>query len=194
MAGKKTLALSKAQLKMIIDTIRSGFILEGHRFYPNERIATALVVEANLGLRISDIVKLKLKDIILENGRYHLDIVEQKTGKRRTFTVPTDIYIFLQNYVIKQKLTPDKRLFDLSVRAIQAHLQKACDFLGLEGISTHSFRKFFAQTIYVENNYNIELVRQLLQHSSVAITQRYIGISQKEVEDALNKHIVLPCN
>ena len=53
------------------------------------------------------------------------------------------------------------------------------------------FRKFFATEIYVNNNYNIILVQQLLQHSSAAITQRYIGISSKELEDALAGHIEL---
>ncbi len=43
----------------------------------------------------------------------------------------------------------------------------------------------------LNNNYNILLVQQLLQHSSAAITQRYIGISSKELEDALAGHIEL---
>ena len=63
--------------------------------------------------------------------------------------------------------------------------------LGYPNIGTHSFRKFFATEIYVNNNYNIILVQQLLQHSSAAITQRYIGISSKELEDALVGHIEL---
>lgn len=49
---------------------------------PNERIATALVVEGNLGLRISDILRLRLCDIVRDGVRYRLAIVEQKTGER----------------------------------------------------------------------------------------------------------------
>lgn len=88
-------------------------------------------------------------------------------------------------------MTEKQRLFDLSERQIQKHLQAACEYLGLTGISTHSFRKYFATQIYVNNGYNIELVHQLLQHSSTAVTQRYIGIQQKEVEAALQNHIKL---
>ena len=65
------------------------------------------------------------------------------------------------------------------------------DYLGMEGVGTHSFRKYFATSIYLENGYNIELVRTLLQHSSSAITQKYIGIGQRDVEEALKKHIKL---
>ncbi|MFQ9509480.1 MAG: tyrosine-type recombinase/integrase [Lachnospiraceae bacterium] len=68
---------------------------------------------------------------------------------------------------------------------------EAAAYLELDNIGTHSFRKFYATDIYVENNYNIVLVQHLLQHSSSAITQRYIGIQQKEIEDAIEKHINL---
>ena len=60
---------------------------------------------------------------------------------------------------------------------------------GYEGIGSHSFRKYFATSIYVNNNYDINLVRVLLQHSSTVTTQRYIGIQNKNIEDALQNHI-----
>ena len=63
-----------------------------------------------------------------------------------------------------------------------------CDYLGFEGISTHSFRKFYATEIYKNSNYNIALVQQLLQHSSAAVTQRYIGIEPQRIEAAIEGH------
>lgn len=193
MANKKTRAVNKEEFEKIISTIRTGFTLpNGGKVRPNDRIATALTLQANLGLRIGDIVRLKLADIVLENGRYHLNMVEQKTGKARNFTVPTEVYIYLQNYTIQQGLRPTQKLFPLTVRAVQLHLQKVCRYLGITGVSTHSFRKFFAVSIYIENDYNVELVRQLLQHSSVAVTQHYLSVEPKIVEQALQKHIVLP--
>ena len=193
MANKKTRAVDKEEFEKIISTIRTGFTLpNGDRVRPNERVATALTLQANLGLRIGAIVHLRVADIILAGGRYHLDIVEQKTGKARNFTVPTEVYIYLQNYKIQQGLRPTQKLFPLTVRAVQLHLQKVCRYLGITGVSTHSFRKFFAVSIYIENDYNVELVRQLLQHSSVAVTQHYLSVEPKIVEQALQKHIVLP--
>ena len=67
----------------------------------------------------------------------------------------------------------------------------SCDWLGYENISTHSFRKYFATEIYKNNGYDIVLVQHLLQHSSAAITQKYIGIDTKQVEDALQGHVQL---
>ena len=41
------------------------------------------------------------------------------------------------------------------------------------------------------NKHDINLVRVLLQHSSIAVTQRYIGIQSEEIEEALQKHVHL---
>ena len=190
--NKKTIALTDEQYRRIIKTIRSGFICaNGHTVKPNIRIATALSLEANLGLRISDILQLRLSAIIHDGERYRLDIVEKKTKKKREFTVPIEIYSYIQNYVLENNINPAARLFDISERTIQNHLQLVCGYLGYDNISTHSFRKFFASSIYMDNNYNIELVRVLLQHSSVATTQRYIGIGTRQIEDALKNHVKL---
>ena len=190
--NKKTMALTNEQYEKIIETIRNGFICSnGHIVKPNRRIATVLSLEANLGLRISDILQLRLSAIVHDGNRYRLNIVEKKTKKKREFTVPIEIYSYIQNYVLENKINPATKLFDMSERTVQNHLQLICGHLGYENISTHSFRKYFATSIYVNNNYNIELVRVLLQHSSVATTQRYIGLQSKEIEDALQNHIKL---
>lgn len=190
--NKKTVALTEEQYKKIIGTINNGFVCaDGHIVKPNKRIATALSLEANLGLRISDILQLRLSGIIHDGNRYRLNIVEQKTKKKREFTVPLEIYSFIQNYVLENHINPAAKLFAISERTVQNHLQLICEYLGYENISTHSFRKYFATSIYVNNNYNIELVRVLLQHSSVATTQRYIGLQSKDIENALQNHIKL---
>lgn len=187
MANKRTKALTEDQYNEIIGTMREGF--SGCR--PNNRIATALVLEANLGLRISDILNLHLSDIIKDAGRYRLDITEIKTKKKRTFTVPLDVYSYIQTYCIENDIRPDEIMFPIGERAVQKQLKIVCDYLGYEGISTHSFRKFFATEIYKNNDYNVVLVQKLLQHSTPAVTQKYIGLSTKEIEAALQNHIRL---
>ena len=193
--NKKTLALTDDTFKTIIQKMREGFTYTAggteKAFKPNNRVATALILEANLGIRIGDILHLKLSDIVRDGNRYRLDIVEQKTSKTRTFTVPIEIYSYIQEYAYNNDIKPTARLFDITDRAVQKQLKIVCDYLGLEGISTHSFRKYFATNLYVNNNYNIQLVREILQHSSTAITQKYIGIQQKDIEVALENNIRL---
>ena len=173
--NRRTVALTTEQYKEIIATIKKGFL--GHR--PNEPIATALMLEANLGLRISDIVRLRLNQ------------TEKKTGKARVFTVPLALYQFIRCYCMDHDIAPDELLFPFTERAVQKHLHFACDYLNIRGIGTHSFRKFYATEIYKNSGYNIMLVQQLLQHSSPAVSQNYIGIQPQEIEAAIEKHLKL---
>ena len=187
MANYKTVALTTEQYQEIISTMRAGFT--GCR--PNNRVATCLVLEANLGIRISDIINLRLKDIKQDGSRYRLDIEEIKTGKKREFTVPTEIYQYIKIYCLENGIKDNEVIFPISERAVQKQLKLVCDFLEYKDISTHSFRKYFATEIYKDNNYDIALVQKLLQHSTPAVTQKYIGISTAEVENALQNHIKL---
>lgn len=182
--NKKTTALTTAQYTEIIETMKQGFT--GCR--PNERIATALVVEGNLGLRISDILRLRLSDIVNDGGRFRLAITEQKTGKERVFTVPLVIQQYLENYCLRNGIGRNDRIFPLTERAVQKQLALVCDYLGFEGISTHSFRKWYATEIYKDSGYDIALVQRLLQHSSATVTQRYIGIEPRRIEQAIEGH------
>ncbi len=185
--NKKTVALTQNQYTEIIKTIRQGFLTSR----PNERIAMALILEANLGIRISDVIQLKLNDIVKDGDRWRLDIIEQKTGKKRVFTVPKELYNYIKQYCIDNNIKSHELIFPIKERVIQNHLKLVCDYLGYEGISTHSFRKFFATNIYLNNDYNIILVQQLLQHSSPTTTQKYIGISTKQLETALQNNLNL---
>lgn len=189
--NKKTVALDKEQYALIINTINQGFTDADYAFKPNQRLATLLVIQANLGLRLSDILNLRICDIIKDAGRYRLDITEQKTNKQRTFTVVPELYTYMLEYATNHKISNQARLFQITERAAQKQLKLVCDYLGLINISTHSFRKFYATEIYKNNGYDIELVRHLLQHSSTSITQRYIGIQNARVEEAINNHICL---
>lgn len=181
-------AITIEEFYEITDALRSGFA--GCK--PNPRAAEALLLEANTGLRISDIVKLRLCDIILESGRRRLNIQEQKTGKWRRFTVNGRIYDHLVKYCYENNIGPDEIIFDVTPRSVQRQLAKAVDWLGYDGnISTHSFRKLFATKIYNENGCDVALVQELLQHSSAETTRHYLTISSQQVENALEKHALL---
>ena len=77
--NKRTVALTDQQYISIITAIKSGFLYQEREYQPNDRIATALTLEANLGMRISDILQLHYCDIIKDGDRYRLDISEIKT-------------------------------------------------------------------------------------------------------------------
>lgn len=186
--NKKTVALAADEYEKIITTIQEG--VKGH-FRPNPRVAMALVLEGNLGLRIGDILRLTLNSFVKDGYRYRLDIVEEKSGKKRTFTVPAPLYMYIENYCYRNGIGKNDLILPISSRTVQSILKMACDCLGYEGVSTHSFRKFYATEIYRNNGHDIVLVQHLLQHCSAEVTRRYIGVDKQQVEDAILGHLRL---
>lgn len=189
--NKRCVALSDEQYRESISLLREGFVLEGKIIKPNPRIATVAVLQASLGLRLGDVLQLNMGSFIKESGRWKLNIKEQKTGKVRDFTVPVEVYSFIQDYAINMGISNTAKLFDISERQVERHLNKVFSKmeLPLRSFGSHSYRKYFATRVYLDNEMNIMIVKTLLQHSSVAVTQRYIGLSQKTVEDALAKTV-----
>ena len=96
--NKRTRAIDEDTYKLIIATMKNGFTHEGVPYKPNERIATVLVLEYNLGLRVGDILQLKVDSFVKDGSRYRLDMYEQKTGKYRNFTVPVEVYSYVRDY------------------------------------------------------------------------------------------------
>ena len=187
--NKTTRVIEDSEYCVVIETIRNGFEYMGVSHKPNPRIAMVLQLERNLGLRISDILRLALDSFVKIGNKYRINIYEKKTGKYRDFLVPVEVYTVIVEYACKQGVGSKTRLFGICERTVSEHLKLACDFLEYKGIGTHSFRKAFATQAYVNSEYNTEVVRRLLQHSSVVTTQRYIGVGEKEIEDTLLKTV-----
>ena len=138
--------------------------MRGRQIRPNDRIASVEMLQAVLGLRLGDVLNLRMNSFVKDGSLWKLDIREEKTGKVRNFTVPIEVYTFIQDYAYANNIGKDCKLFPISTRQVEMHLSKVFQYM---------------------NDYDIELVRVLLQHSDVRTTQRYLGIGKKQVEEAL---------
>jgi integrase len=187
--NKRTVALSDADYQRILAAIESGFQYEAdgktHTFRKNPQLAALVRLQAVLGLRVSDLLQLRLCDIIPDGERFRLDIIEKKTKKTRRFTVPDAVRTYIVRYCYDRHIPDDERIFPVTQRGVQKQLAVVSRYLGLEDVSTHSFRKRFATRIYRDSKCDIRLVQELLQHSSPQTTSRYIGIGSEELERAL---------
>ncbi|MGL5001210.1 MAG: tyrosine-type recombinase/integrase [Cetobacterium sp.] len=174
--GKMTKAISQDE----IDTI-----LASNRI--KQDVRNALLIELNTGLRIQDIARLKYSDI--QFGK--LEIIEKKTKKPQI----TRINIELVEYLFKNRTRKDDYIFGATekevrafVRKVQDQILKTCDYENIDStfISTHSFRKSFATLAYNETK-DIIFVQQLLNHSSVSVTQKYIRVNKEKADDYRGK-------
>ena len=148
--------------------------------------------QLNTGLRISDIVKLKYDDAFDKNGniRKHLSIVEKKTGKNRIIFINQELkqtFKELKNYY---NLTQGKYFFcsrkgnnqPLTTTQVHRIYQNIGNIFNLKNFNSHSLRKTFCYYIYQKNK-DINLIMKLMNHSSTAITLRYIGITDDDIDN-----------
>lgn len=149
-----------------------------------ERDVFLFLIGINSGLRMSDIVKLKKKDVISsKNPR----IVEQKTGKTRILYL-SSLQELIQDYT--KDLDPEDYLFasatggHLKVNTVYQMFQKVAKLLDRDDIGTHTLRKTFGYHYYKKTK-DVATLMEIFGHSSEKITKRYIGINEDEISETL---------
>ncbi|MGL5067991.1 MAG: tyrosine-type recombinase/integrase [Sarcina sp.] len=182
--SQATRPLTEEEFNKIISLLQFGVKFEdrhGHKRHikPNKQVALILSVQATIGFRINDILRMKLKDI---RGS-KISFIEQKTKKLQYRQVNIDFIEAMQDYAEDLNLGLSDYLFDMTSRNVSMILKRVTNYLGYDYIGTHSFRKFFAVNAYKASSNNLELVRSLLNHSSVSVTQRYINVDQEKIDE-----------
>ncbi|MEW9122691.1 MAG: tyrosine-type recombinase/integrase [Thermotaleaceae bacterium] len=160
----------------------------------NPRDHLLFVIGINTAFRVSDLLELKYKDVMDEKQNLHtyFKLKETKTGKNNKVIITKNVQKALKSY-IKENFNGelDEYLFKSrkGVRAINRKsawriIGDAARIIGLTDIGVHSLRKTFAYHQYKAGT-DIVLLQDMLNHSSPAITLRYIGITQDEKDRAV---------
>lgn len=153
------------------------------------------ILGINSALRVSDLLALKVGDVLDEKGKLKeaVSLMEQKTGKSKLFPLNDSAKKVIKEYLDETKPGSEAPLFpsrkgSKAISRVQAWeiLSNAAKEIGLENVGTHTLRKTFGYHVYTRTN-NLALVQKLLNHRSSAETLRYIGIEQDEMDEAYLK-------
>lgn len=161
------------------------------RYYNSYKNKVMIQLFLNTGLRLSEMINLKWKDINLNNGQ--LKVVQGKGSKDRILWVSEDMLDILREYRTKQSdkqgiceyvftTNTNKQLDDRGIRrmvetyAVKAEITKS--------ISPHTLRHTYA-TDLLRSTKNIRLVQKALGHADLSTTMIYTHIVDDEYEDAL---------
>ena len=159
----------------------------------------------NVGLRISDILKLKIEDVVKPNFKTVKDyvvITEKKTGKTKKFYIGDIVKKVIENYIRElPNLDMSSYVFisrkgeNIPITRQQAYriLNNAAEMIGLVEknengviisgeIGTHTLRKTFGYHAY-QNGSSLELLMDIFNHSSKSQTLRYIGITEEQKKE-----------
>ena len=178
-------------LHEVQDTLLNNFRY-GRRNYTIFQVGKATL------LRVSDVLALRRNEIFNDDGtiKKNAYILDNKTDKPNTLylkPVNQDLIDYLQwlnenkiqsDWLFPSIKHPDRHITEKQFYKIMA---KTGDLLGINYLGTHTMRKTGAYRVYTQTNYNIGLVMSLLNHSSEAMTLKYLGLDQVSREQMLDK-------
>ena len=176
--------------KYNVQPIRTQSDLEDFKWslkrYCSPRDSYMFTFGINTGLRISDIVPLKVKDV---RNKQHVPIIQKKNNKFRLVKIGHFHHI-THDYI--KNMNDDDFLFksrkgNSHITPTQAYrvLVKAGKMVDMDFIGTHSLRKVFGYHHYKQNK-DIAALQEIFSHSTPEVTKRYIGITQEEIDDSIN--------
>lgn len=149
------------------------------------------VIGINSALRVSDILRLKWGDL---KGKT-IKIKEKKTGKWKEFPITPSVWSVLNEEFPNWKAKPDDEFIFISNsnrnkrkvwsrQYVWAFINEYAKKAGWnEPVGTHTMRKTWGYHAY-KAGYPLELIQKALNHSSPAITLRYIGITREQIFNA----------
>ncbi|MCH4827823.1 tyrosine-type recombinase/integrase [Planococcus halocryophilus] len=145
----------------------------------------------NTGLRIGDIVKMRIEDV---KGRSSFVIREGKTEKMRTVhlsALMADIADYVdalepsQEYLFSsRKGGANAKPSHISTTQAYRILAAAAELIGRKDIGTHTLRKTFGYHYY-KRTHDVATLMEIFNHDSQATTKRYIGIRNDEIAETL---------
>ena len=162
---------------------------------PRDRLLFVLGI--NSGLRVQDLLALKISDVRTCSIGDRVSIKEKKTGKENVFIMNKEIKTALDEYLRCAKRQDDHYLFKsrkgqnypLTTYAVTMMVQRWCDEINLKiNAGAHTLRKTWCyQQRKMGSSW--ELLAKRLNHSTPSITRRYLGVQEEEVEEILMKSI-----
>ena len=169
-----------------------------HKFREGRRNYTIFQVGKATLLRVSDVLALRRNEIYKTDGdiKKNAYIRDKKTGKPNILYLKPvkqdliDYFNWLNEQNIQSEwLFPSSRDYSRHITEKQFYkvMAKTGDLLGINYLGTHSMRKSGAYRVYTQTHYNIGLVMSLLNHSSEAMTLKYLGLDQVSREKMLDE-------
>lgn len=158
------------------------------------RDLTLFTLGIHFGLRANDLLHLRWADVLNDAGRAIADevfVTETKTGKMRKIVISENARDALERYRKDQRqvepnafLFPNKGGKPLSRQWLHRLVNKWTKEANVKGhFGSHTLRKTYGYHLH-EIGYDIALLMKVFGHSSQAITLRYIGIEQRQIDEA----------
>jgi integrase/recombinase XerC len=185
---KQRAALLRAVDKEVEDAVRR---------YPRLRLMylrDAAIVKLILfaGLRVGEIIQLRMNDVILDERKGSVVVREGKGTKRREIPLNAKARKALLDYLQVRPNINSEYLFlgqrnqAIKSKTVQRSVARFAGPIGLREVTPHVLRHTFAKSL-IDSGVNIEKVATLLGHININTTRIYTTPGEKDLQEAVNK-------
>ena len=159
------------------------------RTYEGARNDALVRFLVDTGVRASELMRLRIKDVDLNTGDVHLPAEATKTKKPRVVFLGTKALRSLRRCLKwRKERDPAASLFDLTYFGVNSMFNRSEVIAGLRRpISFHRLRKTYATESH-RHGEDLETLRRKLGHSTLAVTQRYLGLNEDDLRNAHQEH------
>lgn len=186
-----------------VQPIRDKEIIQQIKNYlrlTNERNYILFCLGIHSGLRVSDLLKLKVGSV---RDQIHVHYIPEKTKKRKKkrkekkFIIHSDIRDDLIRYIQDKDnedyLFPSRQRKTISgaagepIHRVTAYkmLNNVAQRFGLKEIGTHTLRKTWGYHLYKDDPYNLALLMDMFGHEDMTTTLLYLGLTQDAMDAAI---------
>ena len=165
------------------------------RVYTRKRDAAMVTLILHTGLRLSELLALRLADIELSERKGQLQVLG-KGRKQRTIPLNAEARKAVQSWLqVRPEVAANDMVFlaleqtsegSMSSRSVQSAVRRLGQDAGLPELSPHALRHTFAKNL-VDAGVSLEKVAALLGHSSLNTTRVYITPGQQDLERAVDQ-------
>ncbi len=152
--------------------------------------------------RISEVLSIRVRNLVASTGMVLLERKTTKTKSTRAVYLPPKLMDSLVRRASGLRLRPSDFLFfnqsptqvtdqfirPLSSQSFDKELRRVCDWNGLSGISSHSFRRTQLTELY-RDGWSLREIQHISGHRSLQSLQEYLDIDKEKVVDKFRQRM-----
>jgi len=179
-SGKATL-LTRQQLELFLANLPVKYAL----------LAELMYFTAG---RVNEITTLRVRNINIKDALLTIEKASTKTKETRQVPLPKHLLGNLESWIKDNMLNSDDFIFftdsrntnvkkgekSISTQSVDKYFRKTFDWVGINGASTHSFRRTRLTQLHIDEGWSLREIMDISGHSSIVSLQQYLDTDKKQ--------------
>lgn len=179
-SGKATL-LTRQQLELFLANLPVKYAL----------LAELMYFTAG---RVNEITTLRVRNINIKDALLTIEKSSTKTKETRQVPLPKHLLGNLESWIKDNMLNSDDFIFftdsrntkvkkgdkSVSTQSVDKYFRKTFDWVGINGASTHSFRRTRLTQLHIDEGWSLREIMDISGHSSIVSLQQYLDTDKRQ--------------